>query len=112
MSRTPEQVNQTMRKLLYKMDRLALSYESKQLGKRLPNTETPAVDRLTDLDMPILIIVGAEDTPYMLAAANYMEEKIKFARKVTIKDAAHLPNMDQPQEFKGILSDFLRSLAS
>ena len=48
----------------------------------------------------------------MLAAADYMEEKIKFARKVTIKDAAHLPNMDQPHEFQEIVQDFLRNLAS
>jgi pimeloyl-ACP methyl ester carboxylesterase len=107
MGRTPEQVDQAMRKLLYEMDRLALSHEVKQLGKRLPNTETPAVDRLGDLSIPVLIIVGSHDTPYILAAANYMEEKIKFARKVIIEDAAHLPNMDKPHEFQKIVKDFL-----
>jgi pimeloyl-ACP methyl ester carboxylesterase len=112
MGRTPEQVNEGMRKLLYEMDRLALSHEVKQLGKRLPNTDSPAVDRLKDLDIPVLIIVGSHDTAYMLAAAQYMEEKIKFARKVVIEDAAHLPNMDQPQEFQGIVKDFLMSLSS
>lgn len=112
IDRTPEQVDPTMRKLLYEMDRLALSHEVKQLGKRLPNTETRAVDRLKDLDMPVLIIVGSHDTPYMLAAADYMEEKIKFARKVMIEDAAHLPNMDQPEEFQEIVRDFLESLSS
>jgi pimeloyl-ACP methyl ester carboxylesterase len=62
--------------------------------------------------MPVLIIVGSHDTPYMLAAADYMEEKIKFARKVMIEDAAHLPNMDQPEEFQEIVRDFLESLSS
>lgn len=110
--RTSEQVNQEMRKLLYEMNRLALSYEVRQLGKRLPNTETPAAERLQDLDIPVLIIVGSHDTPYTLAAANYMEEKIKSARKVTIEDAAHMPNMDQPEEFRRIVRDFLESLSS
>jgi pimeloyl-ACP methyl ester carboxylesterase len=112
MGRTPEQVNPEMRKLLYEMDHIALSHEVKQLGKRLPNTEIPAVDRLQYLDIPVLIIVGSHDTPYMLAAANYMEEKIKFARKVIMEDAAHLPNMDQPHEFQGIVEDFLASLSN
>jgi pimeloyl-ACP methyl ester carboxylesterase len=110
--RPPDQVNQTMRKLLYEMDRIALSHEVKQLGKRLPNTQTPAFDRLGGLNIPVLVIVGVHDTPYILAAADYMAEKIPSARKVIIEDAAHLPNMDQPHEFQGIIQDFLQSLSS
>jgi 2-hydroxy-6-oxonona-2,4-dienedioate hydrolase len=110
--RTPDQVNQAMRKLLYEMDRLVISHEVKQLGKRLPNTQTPAFDRLGDLNIPVLVIVGAHDTPYMLAAADYMIERIPSARKVIIEDAAHLPNMDHPHEFQGIVQDFLDSLSS
>src|SRR6185295_10883604 len=51
--RTPDQVNQAMRKLLYEMDRLVISHEVKQLGKRLPNTQTPAFDRLGELNIPV-----------------------------------------------------------
>ena len=112
MDRTPEQVNQAMRKLLCEMDRIALSHEVRQLGKRLPNTQTPAFDRLTALDIPVLVIVGAHDTPYILAAADYMIEKIPSVRKVIIEDAAHLPNMDQPHEFQEIVKDFLEGLSS
>jgi 2-hydroxy-6-oxonona-2,4-dienedioate hydrolase len=111
MDRTPEQVNQAMRKLLFEMNRIALSHEVKQLGKRLPTTQTPAFDRLGDLDIPVLVIIGAHDTPYILAAADYMTEKLQFARKVIIEDAAHLSNMDQPHEFQGIVKDFLGNLS-
>ena len=48
MGRTPEQVNQEMRKLLYEMNRQALAHEAKQLGKRLPKTQSPAFDRLRE----------------------------------------------------------------
>jgi 2-hydroxy-6-oxonona-2,4-dienedioate hydrolase len=109
--RTPEQVNQEMRKLAYEMNRNALAHEAKQLGKRLLNTETMAFDRLGNLNIPVLVIIGTHDTPYILAAGNYMMEKIPFARKVQIADAAHLPNMDQPDEFQGIVEDFLKSLS-
>ena len=112
MDRTPQQVNPAMRGLLYEMDRLALSHEVRQLGKRMPNTQIPAFGRLGDLGIPVLVIVGAHDTPYILAAADYMMEKIRSAKKVIIEDAAHLPNMDQPHEFQGIVKDFLASLST
>lgn len=112
MDRTPEKVDQAMRKLAYEMDRTALEYESRQLGKRLPNTDTPAFDRLTNLNIPVLIVIGAHDTPYILAAADYMMEKLPSAQKVTIEDAAHLPNMDHPDEFQAIVKEFLDDFLS
>jgi pimeloyl-ACP methyl ester carboxylesterase len=108
--RTPEQVNQAMRKLAYEMDRQALTHEVKQLGKRQPNTQTPAFDRLNDLKIPVLVIVGVHDTPYILAAADYMVERIPSAQKWIIEDAAHLLNMDQPEQFQTIVTNFLESL--
>lgn len=112
VGRTPEQVNQPMRKLLFEMNRQALAYEVMQLGKRLPNTQVPASGRLADLRIPVLVIVGVHDTAYTLAAADYMAERIGSARKVTIEDAAHLPNMDHPEKFRQILEIFLQGLAS
>ena len=112
MDRTPEQVDQPMRKLLYEMNRKALEYEVRGLGKRLPNTETPAFDRLAGLNIPVLVIVGAHDNPYILAAADYMIEKIAAAQKVRMEDAAHLPNMDHPDEFQKVVKDFLDSRLS
>jgi pimeloyl-ACP methyl ester carboxylesterase len=110
MGRRPEQVNQAMRQLAYEMNRQALSHDAKQLGKRLPDTQVPAVEGLNQLQTPVVVIVGAHDTPYMLAAATYMVEKIPSARKVIIEDAAHLPNMDQPDEFRRVVTAFLDSL--
>jgi pimeloyl-ACP methyl ester carboxylesterase len=56
-------------------------------------------------------MVGSHDTPYILAAADYMKEKISSAKKVEINDAAHLPNMDHPEEFQAIVKDFLKSIS-
>ena len=108
--RSPEQVDPAMRNLLYEMNRLALAHEVKQLGKRLPNSPQPAFDRLDELDLPVLIVVGTQDTPYILAASEYMREKILSAQVVRFEDAAHLPNMDHPQEFQAAVREFLQSL--
>lgn len=111
MGRTPDQVNPEMRKLVYEMDRLALSHEAKGMGKCLPDTEIPAMERLNQLKIPILVIVGNHDVPSILAAADFMVEKISSAHKVVIEDAAHLPNMEHPDEFQRVLSEFLDSLS-
>jgi pimeloyl-ACP methyl ester carboxylesterase len=106
--RSPDQVDPTMRKLLCDMDRLVLTHELKQLGKRLPNTESPAFDQLQDLKVPVLVVVGEHDTPYIRAAADYMAEKIPHVQKVAMLDAAHLPNMEHPHQFQTIVEDFLQ----
>jgi pimeloyl-ACP methyl ester carboxylesterase len=111
MDRTPAQVNQPMRKLAYDMDRRALSLQARGLGKRLPNTQTSTLERLPELDVPVLVIVGGHDTPYILAAGDYMLEKLPSARRVRMADAAHLPNMDHPGEFQRIVKAFLNEVA-
>ena len=52
------------------------------------------------------------DTPYILAASDFMIERIPSAQKVVIEDAAHLPNMDHPDEFQADVSTFLERLSS
>lgn len=108
--RTPDQVNLPMRKLAYEMNRIALAHEVKGLGKRLPDTEIPAAKRLNELSLPLLIIVGAHDTPYLRAASDYMLQTIPSAQKAIIEDAAHLPNMDHPEEFQQIVDSFLQGI--
>jgi len=110
--RTASQVDPSARRLVYEMNRKGLSHDAKRLGKRLPDTQVPAVARLSELRIPVLVIVGAHDTPYIQAAADYMADKLPSARKVTVDDAAHLPNMDHPDEFRRILATFLDGLAS
>ncbi|MFQ5945211.1 MAG: alpha/beta fold hydrolase [Anaerolineae bacterium] len=111
MGRTPDQVNQAMRLLAYEMNRNALSHDAKRLGKRLPDSDSPAAGRLTELEMPVLVVVGAHDTPFMLAAGDYIADNIRSARKVILEDAAHLCNMDQSAEFQRTVNVFLDELA-
>ena len=107
MGRAPEQVNQGMRKLAYEMDRLALEHDAKKLGKRLPDAQVSAVERLGEITIPMLVIVGEHDLPYLHAAADYMHAKIPSVHKEIIPDAAHLTNMDHPRVFQHILDKFL-----
>jgi pimeloyl-ACP methyl ester carboxylesterase len=107
VGRTPAQVNPMMRQLVYDMNRHALTLEARHLGKRLPDLPGAAAERLGELHLPVLVIVGEHDIPYMHAAAKYMLEQIPTARQVIIKDAAHLPNLDHPVEFQQTVTAFL-----
>lgn len=107
MGRSPHQVDQDMRKLAVEMNRLALSNSANQLGKRLPDSDTQAAARLGELKIPVLMIVGEYDEPYIHAAADYVVEKVPSARKAIIEDAGHLPNMDHPDQFHTIAGSFL-----
>lgn len=108
--REPSQVDRSMRRLASEMNRTALTHEIKGLGKRQPDTEVDAVERLDQLEVPVLVVVGEYDTPYMLASADYMVERIHSARKVVLDDAAHLPNMDHPDVFQSAVDGFLADL--
>lgn len=107
MGRSPEQVNQKMRESMIEMNRLALVHDASGLGERLPDARIPASEQLGKLEIPLLIIVGEFDIPYLQVAARTMLASLPSARKVVIQDAAHLPNMDHPAEFQDIVRKFI-----
>lgn len=67
------------------------------------------IESLEGIRVPTLVLVGAEDTPF-LAATDYMAAKIPGARKVVIEGAGHAANLDRPAEFNAAVRAFLDSL--
>lgn len=108
--RAADEVDPAVRQLGLEMNRQALAYEAMGLGEQLPDAEQPAAERLSELTMPALIVVGEYDVPYALAAATYMVENLPNARQLTLPNAAHLANMDQPARFAAALREFLAEL--
>jgi pimeloyl-ACP methyl ester carboxylesterase len=70
----------------------------------------PAYERLTEIHVPTLIIVGTEDHFQLHKSADKLERDIAGAMRVSISETHHLPNMEKPQEFNQIVLDFLRML--
>ena len=67
----------------------------------------PAVQRLAEIAVPTLIVVGALDHPEILRAADVMAATIPSAEKAVIEGSAHLPNMERPDEFNQTVRNFL-----
>jgi pimeloyl-ACP methyl ester carboxylesterase len=66
------------------------------------------ISSLPAIQVPTLILVGANDSPF-LKASGYMAAKIPGARLTIIPDAGHAANLDQPSAFNEAVLDFLRS---
>src|SRR5580704_2767933 len=67
------------------------------------------IELLPDIKVPSLVVVGADDTPF-LAASDYMAAKIRGAQKAVIPAAGHAVNIDQPQAFIDAVLPFLDGL--
>jgi 3-oxoadipate enol-lactonase len=70
-------------------------------------TDPPAIGRLGEIKAPTLVVVGAEDLPHAAANAEIIKSKVAGARSAVIRDAAHLPSLERPEEFNRLLLDFL-----
>ncbi|MCW1994853.1 pimeloyl-ACP methyl ester carboxylesterase [Bradyrhizobium diazoefficiens] len=75
----------------------------------LTQRDAKVIELLPDITVPSLIVVGADDTPF-LAASDYMAAKIPGAQKVVIPAAGHAVNIDQPKAFVDAVVPFLKNL--
>jgi pimeloyl-ACP methyl ester carboxylesterase len=66
-----------------------------------------AADRLGEVGVPTLVVVGDLDTPRTLEAADALAAGIPGARLEVVGGTAHLPNMERPAEFNRLVLDFL-----
>ena len=89
------------------MNRLALTHDVKRLGKRVTATGVPAAERLAELAVPVLVLTGVHDEPCIQAAHDILAASIPRVTAVRVDGAAHLLNMDQPDEFEAIVTRFL-----
>ena len=77
----------------------------------LTQRDASVMETLPNIKVPSLVVVGADDTPF-LAASDYMAAKIPGAQKVVIPAAGHAANIDQPKAFNDAVRAFLDGLES
>src|SRR5438128_1960971 len=75
----------------------------------LTQRDASVMETLPGIKVPSLVVVGADDTPF-LAASDYMAAKIPGAEKVVIPAAGHAANIDQPKAFNDAVLAFLDRL--
>jgi pimeloyl-ACP methyl ester carboxylesterase len=106
--RTPDQVDPTVRQRIGEMNANNFAMGSDEARPR--RLDPPALNRLHEIRVPTLIVVGDLDQPDILESADLLESGIAGARKVVMHGTAHMPSMEQPDEFNRIVLEFLHDL--
>lgn len=77
------------------------------------NRHVPMADtwpRVPKIDVPVLTVNGALDSPDLIADAERFARTARSGRSVLVEGVSHFPNLERPKEFNGLLLDFLRGL--
>ena len=75
----------------------------------LTQRDSRVLDSLPAIRVPTLIVVGEHDEPF-LAATDYMAAKIPGAVKAVLSNAGHAANIDRPDAFNAVVSEFLEKV--
>lgn len=105
--RSLDDIDPAVRKPVGEMQRNAFELQSGRDFK-LAVLEPPASQRLAEIRVPTLVLTGDEDVPDIHLIAEKLSNEIPGAERATISDAAHLPNLERPEEFDRIVLGFLR----
>ncbi|MDH3731196.1 MAG: alpha/beta hydrolase, partial [Acidimicrobiia bacterium] len=69
--------------------------------------DPPAFLRLGEVQAPTLVIVGTEDSMFVIDACRATADGIPSAELVEVAGTAHLPNLEVPEVFNSALGGFL-----
>jgi 2-succinyl-6-hydroxy-2,4-cyclohexadiene-1-carboxylate synthase len=76
-----------------------------------PAAQPPLQDRLGELQVPVLLIAGALDAPFV-AHARALAAAIPQAQLAIVPDAGHAVHSEQPDACTGLVHDFLTRTAA
>jgi len=106
IGRIPQEVSAEVRKLVWEMNLIPLRVDEAawELEQEI---DPPAIERLSEITVPTLILIGGLDPAPSQERANLLLAGIADSEKITINGTAHLPNMEKPAEFNAYIDEFL-----
>jgi 3-oxoadipate enol-lactonase len=105
--RTLDAIDPAIRERVGEMQRDAFLLQEGHDDIRAVRLDPPASQRLAEVSAPTLIVTGDEDVQDIHEIADGLMAEIPEARRATIAEAAHLPNLERPEEFNRIVLGFL-----
>ena len=73
--------------------------------ERRPQPATAEV--LGAFRLPVLLIVGQEDAADFREIGEEVVRRVPGAKQHVVRDAGHMPNLEQPEDFNQALLEFL-----
>ena len=102
-----EDIDPAIRELVDEMQRQAFRQQKGHDDVRMLRLEPPESERLGELKVPTLVVTGEQDVGDIHEIADRLGREIAGAKRATIANAAHLPNLERPEEFDRIVLGFL-----
>ncbi|MHA1926000.1 MAG: alpha/beta fold hydrolase [Candidatus Thorarchaeota archaeon] len=87
--------------------------DAKRRNPRITSRDLAAADkfnvanRVGEIDVPVLVIVGEKDNIVTPAMAKKFEESLPRADIAVVKNADHVPMLQNPEDFNALLKKFL-----
>lgn len=76
----------------------------------IEEADPPSANRLGEVEVPTLVVIAQQDTPFMLRGGRLTAEGIPGARVVEIAEADHVVNVRQPMAFEAAVLPFLGAI--
>jgi pimeloyl-ACP methyl ester carboxylesterase len=94
------------------MNRVFLMNGTFQIADMQPldSLSPPAIDRLREVNVPVLVVSGALDYDETQRANRILAEGIPGARLAQMEGCAHAPPLEEPTGFSELLEGFLSSV--
>ena len=108
--RTRDQVAPEAIDLMIDMDLRILPNEDRRDELLIP-LDPPRADRWAEITQPTLVIVGEHDLPDCRQSAVFLAGALSHHDAIVVRGAAHLPSLEQPEEFNGVLFGFLQGFS-
>jgi pimeloyl-ACP methyl ester carboxylesterase len=105
--RSAGDVDPAVRDLVRRMQRRAFEVTAGWNDVQEAELDPPALDRLAEIRIPTLVLVGGLDLQAVHEAARRVTEGIAGARRVEWPETAHLPSLERPDDFLALLRDWL-----
>jgi pimeloyl-ACP methyl ester carboxylesterase len=106
--RTSDQVDPAVRERIRAMT--VQTFDLPDVDQWSQRLEPPAIDRLSEIRVPTLFVVGDQDVEDILKIGDLIISNVRGAQRAVIPNTAHHLNMEQPAEFNRIVLEFLNSL--
>lgn len=91
------------RELFLEMNGRALAADDPGQERELPS----AFDRLGEITVPVVVVSGDLDLPHILARSNDVVDLVPDATHAVVEAAAHLPQLERPEEVARIIAAFV-----
>ncbi|HTI13574.1 MAG TPA: alpha/beta hydrolase [Dictyobacter sp.] len=104
--RTPDQVDASIRQRVYDMQYRAFTLPQPAAEAEAVELDPPAIQRLQEVRVPTLIIVGSVDLVVIQQLAQQLKVQIAQAELRIVADVAHMVTMEQPEEALKLIHAF------